>query len=265
MRSPSSRPSRRVIRALQAPPEPIEVRAPRRWRGLDEAWVPWVRRSPVGLEVFTRWNEADEYLYLLGDAAYRDHLVGLLSRAVRRDCAAAGFGCTRRSDRSCHGPEVCAREPAAVPGQEGPVPGGCDTYTGFWGNHLRLHVRFSAGDRHRAVVWVDDREATRLWVDGVPVGEQETIDPYGRWLDDRFYVVEVGGPDEHPEQDYTMGELVTVITSVLIHDADRVRTTVLVPEAHEIWIGPRVVRRGDVLEIYPDRDATAPDRTLPID
>jgi hypothetical protein len=245
-----------------------EVRGPQRWQWVGEQWRPWLRRSPVGVEVLTRWQQADEYLDLLGDVAYREQLVQVLSRAVARDCAAAGFGCTRRSDRSCQGPEVCAQDPVADPGREGPVPGGCDTFTGTWGDHLQVWVGFSAGHRHSAVMWWDDRDRVLLWVDGTPVGEQHTLDRYGHWISDRHFVVQVQGPQEHPAQAYAIGSLVTTVRSVLIHDAEQAVTQLLEPRSDETWTDPSIVRHGDELRVYPDRTAVVagapPDRTLPI-
>lgn len=253
-------------------PEPIDLRGRRRWRSLDDGWKPWIRRSARGLELLTRCREADEYLYLLGYEAYRDQLVDLLSASVPRDCAAAGLACSR-SQWGCREPEVCARDPDTADdrtGRPGPVPGGCGAFHGSWGDDLTFHVSFSAGDRHRAVVWRDRRELERetLWIDGVPVGGEEHLDRHGRWADDRFFVVQAGGPDDHPAQEYTFGLPVTRISSLLIHDADRASGRLLVPGPEEMWTDPTVLRHGDELWIYPDRAAadagTPPDRTLPV-
>ncbi|WP_433831546.1 hypothetical protein ACQP2E_13795 [Actinoplanes sp. CA-015351] len=236
------------------------MRGARRWRWADEHWRGWLRRSATGVELFTRWQEADEYRYVLGDDAYQMQLIEILTRARPRDCAAAGFGCTRRMDRACSGPSICSRDPLPAAGddphREGPVPGGCDSFHG--GDDLR--VRFSAGDRHKAVQW-----SMSLWINGVRVGAGLRLASRGWWLDDRFFVVPAEGPDEHPAQEYTMGDLVSVIQSVLIHDAASSTTQVLVPGPAELWTDPWVVRDGDELHVYPDRDTgRAPDRTLTI-
>ncbi|MDP9793083.1 hypothetical protein J2S43_001595 [Catenuloplanes nepalensis] len=213
------------------------------------------------MDLFNRWSEASEHVDLLGEDAYREQLVQVLSRVVPRDCAAARFGCTRRMDRSCQEPEVCAQDPPPGAGEavhrEGPRPGGCDHYVGWWGDSFALRISFGAGDRHRAVQW--DR---RLWIDGLPIADDQTLDECGHWLDDRFFVILAEGPDDHPAQSFGWDSLASTIRSVVVHDADRGSTVVLVPAAEERWTNPAVVRNGDVLLIYPDRVGGAPDRTL---
>ncbi|GAB1639745.1 hypothetical protein [Krasilnikovia sp. MM14-A1259] len=260
-----------VVRALRAPPEPIETRGPRRWRGIAPEWHDWLRRSETGVEVCTRWQEADEYRFLLGDDAYRDQLLQVLARAAPRDCAAAGFGCTRRSDRRCRAPEICSQERGTVAGdevrREGPLPGACDAFHGEWGRHLRLSVRFSAGERHRAVLWADSREPVTLWVDGRRVGERRPIDDYGWWVDDRFFVLQVEGPEEHPEQTGVVGALACKIKSVLVYDADRQVEHLFEPRDDQVWIDPVVERHGDELHVHPDaahEAASPPDQVMRI-
>ncbi|RSM61651.1 hypothetical protein DMB66_24355 [Actinoplanes sp. ATCC 53533] len=233
-------------------------------------WQEWLGRSPLGLDLVARWREAGDYRRLLGDEAYRQQMVDLLSRAAPRDCAAAGFGCTRRTDRACREPATCSREPGAGPAgegrREGPVPGGCDAFYGYYGDDLRIQVSFAARDRHRAVFWADSQGPVRLWVDGVPVGTEHLLATPGYWVGDRFFVVDVAGPDDHPAQRYVLSDLVTAIVSLLIHDADQSSTHLLVPRPDELWTDPRVERHGDVLHVYPDlaaRAAGRPDRTLP--
>ncbi|WP_106317778.1 hypothetical protein [Actinoplanes italicus] len=253
----------RILRALQRPPEPVEVRAALKWRHLADPWRLWLRRSAAGVDLFNRWTESSEHVEMLGEDAYREQLVRLLSRAVPRDCAASGFGCTRRIDRSCREPEICSQNPPATAGEavhrEGPLPGGCDRYFGWWGGSSVLRVAFSAGDRHRAVHWDG-----RLWIDGLPIADDQTLDEYGRWLDDRFFVILAEGPPDHPAQTFTWDTPVSTIRSVVVHDADQGSTTVLTPTAEETWTNPTVVRNGAVLLIHPDQAGSAPDRTLPV-
>ena len=108
---------------------------------------------------------------------------------------------------------------------------------------------------------------TGLWVDGVRVAEEVELDQSGCWLDDRFYVIEAAGPEEHPEQSLAMGHLACRITSKVIHDAERATTQVLVPDATEIWTRPCLRLRGDTWRVYPDLaalEADRPDRVLPV-
>ncbi|MFB7247380.1 hypothetical protein ACFCYX_33535 [Streptomyces populi] len=243
----------------------------------DETWDGWLRQSPPGTELLVWWQEARDGMRRVGRDAYRERLVDLLSAASPRDCAAAGFGCTRRIDRACREPSVCRLDPAVpsaaeeeVPHgeREGPVRGACGGFHGFRAD-FEVHVRFSGGDdRHRAVFWRDtSASAVRLWVDGVPVGSGTGPDSYGHWLDGRFLVVRVEGPDDHPRQSYGPGTLVTGIVSVLIHDAAHGSARTLVPGPHETWTDPQVVLAGETLRVYATREARAadvPDRILPV-
>lgn len=253
----------RVLDALQRPPEPADVRAALKWRSLAEPWRGWLRRSATGVDLFNRWNEYSEHVALLGEDVCREQLLELLSRVAPRDCAASRFGCTRRIDRSCREPGICSQDPDPRVGgavfREGPMPGGCDHYAGRWGDSLVVRVSFSAADRHRAVGW-----GGSLWIDGLPVADDQILDESGQWLDDRFFVILAEGPADHPAQSFTPGSLVSTILSVVVHDADRKVTTVLVPRADEEWTNPVVVRDGDVLLIYPAEPGDAPDRTLPV-
>ncbi|MFE2533578.1 hypothetical protein [Streptomyces sp. NPDC059371] len=241
----------------------------------DEAWGEWLRQSPPGDELLAWWRQAGDGTRRVGREAYGERLAALLSAASPRDCAAAGFGCTRRMDRVCREPAVCRLDPVAPSAaeevargeREGPVPGACGGFHGFRGD-FEVHVRFSGGrDRHRAVFWRDTAgSAVRLWVDGVPVGSGAGLDSYGRWLDGRFLVVQAEGPDGHPRQSYGPGTLVTGIVSVLIHDAAHGSTRMLIPEPHERWTDPQVVLAGEALRVYATREAVAtgvPDRILP--
>ncbi|MEV4280698.1 hypothetical protein [Actinoplanes xinjiangensis] len=243
----------RIARVLGQPPEPADVRAALKWRYLDEPWRAWLRRSGAGVDLFNRWVESSEHVALLGEEAYREQLLQSLSRVAPRDCAAAGFGCTRRSDRPCREPEICAQNPSADTGEtvhrEGPLPGGCDHYYGWRGDDDPLQVYFSAGSRHRAVAWDG-----RIWIDGDPLAEDHAFAYGGDWLDDRFFMALGQKRDES-----------MTISSVVVHDADRRSTVILVPTVEETWTQPTVVRDGGVLLVYPDRTGGAPDRTLPID
>jgi hypothetical protein len=242
---------------------------------LDEAWEEWLRRSPPGRALRLWWQEAPDRVRQVGRNAYGEHLAALLSVASPRDCAAAGFGCTRRLDRVCREPLVCrldSAEPSAaeeVPRgeREGPVPGACGGFHGFWGD-FEVHVRFGdVDDRHRAVFWHDmAASAVRVWADGVPVGVGARLDTYGHWLGGRFLVVQAEGPQDHPRQTYGPGLLVTRIVSVLIHDAVHGSTRMLVPRALETWADPQVVLTGETLRVYATPEARAadvPDRILP--
>ncbi|XVU22501.1 hypothetical protein ACQPZJ_35255 [Actinoplanes sp. CA-054009] len=228
---------------------------PVRWEWVREPWRQWLRRSSTGVDVFLRLNDADSYRLLLGDEVARAQLAELMARADRRDCAAAGLGCTRRLDRDCRAPEICSQDPAGEGVREGPGPGGCDSFVSF---SRQLWVRFSADNRHRAVF-----SGGRLHIDGRPVGEGQTMESYGHWLENRFYVVQAEGPDDHPAQDYTMGSLVTTINSLVVYDAERSLEHVLEPAAGEQWTDPRVEVADGALHVLP-RPSAPPDRVIPL-
>ncbi|MFF3617310.1 hypothetical protein [Streptomyces sp. NPDC002580] len=243
----------------------------------DEEWAEWLRQSPPGTELLACWQQAQDEMRQVDRDAYGERLAALLSVASARDCAAAGFGCTRRMDRVCREPSVCSQDPVvpsaaeALPRgeREGPVQGACGGFHGSRADFV-VRVQFSGGaDRHRAVFWQGwEASGVRLWVDGVPVaaGTGTHLDSYGHWLDGRFLAVQADGPDDHPRQSYGPGQLVTSIVSVLIHDAAHGTTRTLVPGPHETWTDPRVVLVGGTLRVYATREALAadvPDRILP--
>ncbi|MGW7327079.1 hypothetical protein ACWGIU_00280 [Streptomyces sp. NPDC054840] len=240
--------------------EAPESRVLRHWGLQGVEWWPWLRRSPVAVDLLAWWGHADAYRALVGEDAYRERGRELLSRASPRDCAAAGMGCERRIDRACRTPEICALEPAAPGRREGPAPGAC---SGFYGDTW-LRVRFSPDDRHCAVSCREDEKwASRLWVDGVQVEADVALDFGGHWQGNRFYVVQAMGPDDHPMQRWGPGG--GWIASLLIHDIERGASRLLVPEDTEAWTDPLVVLTGDELRVYADRaahDADEPGRVL---
>ncbi|MGW1070584.1 hypothetical protein ACWD4F_39545 [Streptomyces aureus] len=240
----------------------------------DEVWGEYLRQSPEGTELLAWWQQARDGMSRTDRDAYGERLASLLADASARDCAAAGFGCTRRIDRVCREPSVCRLDPVApTPAEEaprgereGPVQGACGGFHSFRGD-FTVHVWFSGGeDLHRAVFWHDMETSTvRLWVDGIPVGTASDLNPYGHWLDGRLLVVQAEGPDDHPLQSYGPGLPVTGIVSLLIHDTAYGSTQTLIPGPHETWTEPHVVRAGETLRVYatPEaRIADVPDRIL---
>ncbi|MEU2158842.1 hypothetical protein ABZ532_28180 [Streptomyces sp. NPDC019396] len=234
-------------------------------------WQPWLSRSPLGTDLIVWWWYESELRRRLGDRTYQDHFARLLAQASPRDCAALSLGCTRRTDRSCRGPETCALDPdlsaERLRHRTGPVPGACDSFCDFDG--VALHIDFTSDDRHRAVVMRDQERGGRmsLWVNGVPAAHGASLDWGGYWLDDRHYVIQAEGPDGHPEQALAMGTLCCAIMSLVIHDAELAETRVLVPEPTELWNYPQVRRHGDTLHVYADPEAAEagrPDRVLPV-
>lgn len=242
------------------------------WDVRDERWREWLRRSRVGVDLVAWWDGGD-MRSRIGDMPYRERLVDLLSRASPRDCAAMGLGCSSRVDRSCREPETCGQDPiglsaaSAAPYRVGPVPGACSSFVDCWSD-LELHVEFSADDRHRAVHMSDRNRSSEVgvWVDGVRLMVDAWLDQSGYWVGDRFYVLQAAGPEDHPDQQITLGLLGYRILSLVIHDAWRRTTHVLVPDASETWTNPFVRLESDQLHLYADESAVTgdrPDRSVP--
>ncbi|MFD5424403.1 hypothetical protein [Streptomyces sp. NPDC127084] len=240
----------------------------REWIG---EWQPWLSRSPLGTDLMVWWWYESDLRRLLGDRTYQDRFAALLAQAAPRDCAALSLGCTRRTDRSCRAPETCALDPdlsvRRLRNRTGPVPGACDGFVDF--RAFELFIDFTSDDRHRAVVMRNNEIGGRLslWVNGVPAAHGPSLEWGGYWLDDRHYVIQAEGPEDHPAQTHTMSTLCCTIISLIVHDAERAETQLLEPEATELWTDPRVRRHGDALHVYADAEAAEagrPDRVLPI-
>lgn len=178
----------------------------------------------------------------------------------------------KKSHAETDTPQVEATAEEVVPHRweghrTGPVPGACDSFVDCW-TEFGLNVDFTSDDRHRAVHVraraLSDR--TSLWVDGVPVAEDVWLDQSGYWVDDRFYVVEAEGPEDHPEQYPAMGNLGCTIFSLVIHDVERATTQILIPDATEKWTYPHVRLDGDTWRVFADKaavEADRPDRVFP--
>ncbi|KIX77849.1 hypothetical protein SF23_10040, partial [Streptomyces sp. MBRL 10] len=169
-------------------------------------WRDWLSRSPVGVDLLHWWHDEPELTALVGEERYLERLGELLSQAAARDVAAMGLGCTRRVDRACRFAEICSQDPVLAPGEElashrhGGVAGACSSFIDCHTPH-EIDVTFAHGDRHRSVLLFRDHPGKALlWVDGVRVGEGHWLDKGGWWVAERFFVIRIGGPDDHPEQ-----------------------------------------------------------------
>ena len=132
----------------------------------------------------------------------------------------------------------------------------------------RRDTIFSADDRHRAVHMSDRNRSGEVgvWVDGVRLMVDAWLDQSGYWVGDRFYVLQAAGPEDHPDQQIALGLLGYRILSLVIHDAWRRTTRVLVPDASETWTNPFVRLESDQLHLYADESAVTgdrPDRSVP--
>ncbi|MBL1084984.1 hypothetical protein JK359_23930 [Streptomyces actinomycinicus] len=239
----------------------------------EDGWESWLRRSPAGAELRQWWrDEGNRNLARVGPERYREHLAELLSRASPRDVAAMGIGCTRRADRPCRDPRTCGQDPPAgrvgpIRNRMGPLPGACAGFTDCW-TAYGIDVAFTPDDAHRAVHVLHPSGRCMLWVDGVRVAEGAALEHSGYWADERFYVVQAAGPRNHPEQHIAMGNLGWNILSLVVHDAARVTTRVLEPEATQTWTSPVLRVDGRTLCVYPDPEAgedAPPDRVLPVE
>lgn len=244
--------------------------------GTDVAdWQEWLARSPEGVDLLLWWHWQRRLTALVGPDRYRERLAQLLSRAAPRDLAAMGLGCSRRVDRHCRTPEVCGQDPAPPPPggpavrRSGPVPGACSRFTDCYSAH-EIRVHFTGDDRHSTVfLFRGGPDEARMWVDGVPVGEGLLLDDGGWWQDDRFYVIRVGGPEDHPLQSPgDIGDPLDRIVSLLVYDAERAVAHVLVPGPAEEWTDPVLEIRDGVVRLYATEEARAAgtaDRELPLD
>ncbi|MFE1553789.1 hypothetical protein ACFW6V_02215 [Streptomyces sp. NPDC058734] len=244
--------------------------------GSDVAdWQQWLARSPEGVDLLLWWHRQRALTALVGPDAYRERLALLLSRAAPRDVAAMGLGCSRRVDRRCRTPEVCGQDPVPpppggpAPHRSGPVPGACSRFIDCYTAH-EVRVHFSEGDRHSAVLLLrGGPDEARMWVDGVPVGEGLWLDNGGWWQDDRFYVIRVGGPEDHPHQGLgDIGDWLYRIVSLLVYDAEQAVAHVLVPGPSEEWTDPVLEIRDGVGRVYATeeaREAGTADREFPLD
>ncbi|MFE9630952.1 hypothetical protein [Streptomyces sp. NPDC006463] len=247
-----------------------------RWGPSVVEWRDWLARSPVGVDLIHWWFAEAELTALVGEERYVERLGELLSQAAARDIAAMGLGCTRRVDRACRFAEICSQDPVVPPGEKlesyrhGGIPGACSSFIDCWSKH-EIDVTFADGDSHRSVLLFRDHPGkARLWVDGVRVGEGEWLDKGGFWVDERFFTIRIEGPKDHPEQGLGhMGAQLYNIVSLLIHDAERGTTRILVPEDTENWTDPVLAVRDGMGWVYPTREDRAaggtPDRIFPID
>ncbi|MFD8411342.1 hypothetical protein ACFV2Q_06195 [Streptomyces sp. NPDC059650] len=234
-----------------------------------DPWQDRLSRSPGVRAVRQWWAQAAEQTDRIGEEAYCERLGELLSRLSPRDFAALGLGCSRRIDRSCREPRTCSQDPVPTPAGErpslrqGPVAGACSD---FWDCYGRFGIRaaFTADDRHRAVTVQGPWSRVMLWVDGVRVEAPGFLDQTGYWVDGRFYVTEMSGPDDHPLQGHVgMGTI--AILSLVIRDVTTATTHVVDPEPHQDWSDPVAELRDGEWRFYPTlgaRDAGRPDRIL---
>lgn len=250
-----------------------ERRVVERWGERGRQWQPWLRGSPAAVDLLL-WRDGQRDLRaLLGDDAYRERLVELLSRVSARDCAAVGLGCTGDIEGGCRQPEICGLDSAVIDrahardmgARYGPLPGGCDEFTDRQGQ-VWFTVAFTSDDRHRAVHLHDEPHAGmgRLWVDGVEVAPDQVLQDRGEWLDDRFYIVAAAAPLDHPEQRLVFGH--STVFSLVIHDAENADTRLLVPKADERWTQPTADLRDGTWYVYPELAAfreDRPDRIFP--
>ncbi|MFD9410208.1 hypothetical protein ACFWBN_24795 [Streptomyces sp. NPDC059989] len=261
--------------AAAAAERAAEKQVAARWGDSAAGWRHWLARSPVGVDLLHWWFDEADLTALVGEDRYVARLAELLSKAAPRDVAAMGLGCNRRVERACRFAEVCSLDPVVPPGEEipsyrhGEVPGACSGFMDCWSRH-EIEVDFTAGDRHRSVLlFRGNPSEARLWVDGVPVGEGQWLDKGGLWEEERFFVIRVEGPADHPQQGLGhIGAQLYAIVSLLVHDAERRITHLFVPDDTENWTEPVLRVRNGTGYVYATPEACkadTPDRAFPVE
>jgi|SRR5882672_4388876 len=133
-----------------------------------------------------------------------------------------------------------------------------------------LHVEHAPGGAHVAVglaLYEDD--VAFWWIDGQPVvlppGQPAglQLDSIAQWLDAHTLAIQVGGLD-HPLADPRVHTALGDMRGLLLHDAARSQSTVVLPAPDERWGDPVAKRQGRSVAIFAERDqpSAAPARVL---
>lgn len=224
----------------------------RRWARSVAAHALWSRQAPVVPLLLDWLRDADEIAPRLGPAMWRHFAQHLLQHASTRDLRAMGLDERVESRVWTSWPE--------------------------W-RTAGFRIADAPGRLHRAVVWWEDGRlpeypedgavfqapyGAALWLDGrlLPYPQELTfgcsITGSGEWIDDRYFVVDVDGPPEHPDYVEEKANGRGSVLSLLVVDARHRSCHLLNPRAHEPWLRPRITVQTDGRwRIDPGIDADA--------
>lgn len=240
---PAAAPDTRGLRALE-----------RRWAQSVAAHALWSRQAPIVPLLLDWLRDAEPIARALGPAMWRHFAQHLLQHASSRDLRAMGLD-----------ERVASRVWTSWP---------------EW-RTAGFRIADAPGRLHRAVVWWEDGRlpefpqdgavfeapyGAALWLDGrlLPYPQELTfgcsIAGSGEWLDDRYFVLDVDGPPEHPDYVEELANGRGSVLSLLVVDARHRSCHLLNPRAHEPWLRPRITVQADGRwRIDPGIDAGAGD------
>ncbi|MDH0867100.1 hypothetical protein [Mitsuaria sp. GD03876] len=224
--------------AAPTPPPGLQA-LERRWARSVAAHALWSRQAPVVPLLLDWLRDADPIARALGPAMWRHFAQHLLQHASTRDLRAMGLD-----------ERVEARVWTSWP---------------EW-RTAGFRIADAPGRLHRAVVWWEDGRlpeypedggvfqapyGAALWLDGrlMPYPQELTfgcsINGSGEWIDDRYFVVDVDGPPEHPDYVEEKANGRGSVLSLLVVDARHRSCHLLNPRAHEPWLRPRISVQAD--------------------
>lgn len=211
----------------------------RRWARSIATHALWSRQAPVVPLLLDWLRDAEPIARTLGPAMWRHFAQHLLQHASTRDLRAMGLDERVESRVWASWPE--------------------------W-RTAGFRIADAPGRLHRAVVWWEDGRlpeypdtervfempyGAALWLDGrlLPYPQELnfgcSVNGSGEWIDDRYFVVDVDGPTEHPDYVEELANGRGSVLSLLVVDAKHRTCHLLNPRAHEPWLRPRITVQDD--------------------
>nr|WP_297529698.1 hypothetical protein [uncultured Roseateles sp.] len=225
--------------AAPTPDAPAVQALERRWARSIATHALWSRQAPVVPLLLDWLRDAEPIARALGPAMWRHFAQHLLQHASTRDLRAMGLDERVESRVWASWPE--------------------------W-RTAGFRIADAPGRLHRAVVWWEDGRlpeypdtervfetpyGAALWLDGrlLPYPQELnfgcSVNGSGEWIDDRYFVVDVDGPTEHPDYVEELANGRGSVLSLLVVDARHRTCHLLNPRAHEPWLRPRITVQDD--------------------
>lgn len=218
----------------------------------------WSRQAPVVPLLLDWLHESDTVIRTLGPAMWRHFAMHVMQHASSRDLRAMGL----------------TESPSARVWTSWPA----------W-RRAGFRIADTPGRLHRAVLWWEDGDedsdpdatsaadfrppyGAALWLDGrlLPYPQELTfgasIAGSGDWIDERYLVIDVDGPPEHPGYIEEKANGGGSVLSLLIVDARHRTCHLLNPRAHEPWLRPRVTAQRGRWRIDPGSGDAGPFRLM---